>query len=131
MKMRRSVLLVAVCLLVVMSISVVAFAATSKVFRRGVLDGYDYVCKGNISGSVATSTFSATAVESLPHHPEWDCSSYVWMLVRDKDGNVLATIGEYGGTYARPTYTARETIRYTYSTFEFMEENLGAYILSQ
>ena len=61
MKMRRSVLLVAVCLLVVMSISVVAFAATSQVFRRGVLDGYDYVCKGDISGLVATATFTATA----------------------------------------------------------------------
>ncbi len=130
MKMRRSVLLVAVCLLVVMSISVVAFAATSKVFRRGVLDGYDYVCKGNISGSVATSTFSATAVEDLPHHPEWDCTSYVWMLARDRYGNVLGTASENGQTYARASYTARTTITYTYSTFEFIEEDLGAYTLS-
>lgn len=129
MKMRRSVLLVAVCLLVVMSISVVAFAATSKVFRRGVLDGYDYVCKGNISGLVATSTFTSTAVESLPHHPESDCSSKIWMLAFNQKGENLGAANSKAKTYAIATCESTDTISYTYSTFEFMGTDLGGYFL--
>lgn len=129
MKMRRSVLLVAVCLLVVMSISVVAFAANSKVFRRGVSNGYDYVCKGDISGLVATATFTATANENLPHHPESDCSSYIWMFAFDKYGDELGFATSDGSVYTKATCTASKTIAYTSCNFEFMGTELGEYFL--
>ena len=129
MKMRRSVLLVAVCLLVVMSISVVAFAATSQVFRRGVLDGYDYVCKGDISGLVATATFTATANENLPHHPESDCTSSVWMFAYNERGGVLGFASSDGSVYTKATCTASDTIAYTSCEFVFMGTDLGRYFV--
>ncbi len=129
MKMRRSVLLVAVCLLVVMSISVVAFAATSKVFRRGVSNGYDYVCKGDISSLVATATFTATANENLPHPPERDCASEVWVLTYNQYGKRLGAAVTNGTTYTKATCTVSDAVEYTYNTFEFMGTDLGGYIL--
>ncbi len=129
MKMSRRIVSLAVCVVMLLSLSVVAFAASSRTFFVGTYNGYTCTGKGSIDGTTGTATFTASVNEDLPHVPSEDCSCTVWVLAHDSNGQLLGASTSNGTIYAKATYIASATIYDTYCTFEFMGSDLGGYIL--
>ncbi len=129
MKSRR-ILAILVCLVLVVSMAVVASAATSTTFFSQKADGYQCVGTGSIDGSKGTSTLRATA---LPMHqiiPGVDCESTIFVLAYDTNGDYIGAATTDGNVNASATYIAGRTIGFTYSSFEFNGTDLGSYVLN-
>ena len=128
MKMSRRILATILCLALVLSLAVVAYAASST-FVTGTRYGYRYNARGTISGLTATAKLSATAISGEVSIPSSDCSGDVWVLVFIDETNVIASAHNTGTLSTTATSTVTQPIYKTYSTFEFTGLDLGGYRL--
>lgn len=126
----RKILAILVCLVLVVSMAVVASAATSTTFFSQKADGYQCVGTGSVDGSKGTATLKATA---LPMHqiiPGVDCISEIFVLAYDINGNYIGAANTEGDVNASATYqNSDRTIGHTYNDFVFNSIDLGGYIL--
>ena len=129
MKNSRRLLAVLVCLIMVVSMSVVASAAASKTFFIKDVGGYQCTGRGTISANVGTAVLNATEIPMQPIIPNDACTSTVFVLAHNSSGELMGATTTNGTVYASATYKAPNDIADTYCTFEFNGEDLGGYIL--
>ncbi len=129
MKNSRRMLAVLVCVVMVLSMAVVASAAASKTFFIKDSGGYQCTGRGTISDNVGTAVFSATALPLQPIIPDDACACTVFVLAHNSSGELMGATTTNGTVYASATYKAPNDIADTYCTFEFNGVDLGGYIL--
>lgn len=132
MKMSRKILVITVCLLLLLSISLVSFALPVKLpqpLLRGDKGGYHYVGYASISGNIGTATFMASVIEGSVHIPPADCSCEVWVLAFNDRGERMGATNSLGGTHTTAKYEAPQAIDHTYCSYKFMGADLGGYIV--
>lgn len=130
MKSRR-ILAILVCLVLVVSMAVVASAATSKTFFTKKADGYQCVGTGSIDGTKGTATLSATALPMQQIIPGIDCQSEVTVVAYRSNGQKIGSATSIGDVEAVVTYTNNSTaISKTECTFVFNGYDLGGYTLN-
>ncbi|HIT34187.1 MAG TPA: hypothetical protein IAC31_06130 [Candidatus Faecousia intestinigallinarum] len=129
MKLSRKILSLAICVALLLSLSVVAFAMISKTFFIREADSHQCIGRGSIDGNVARAVLTATALPNRPVQPGEAYRSKVMLAVRDKNGNFIGTTSREGGTYANTTHEAPGSIGSIGCTFEFSGVDLGLYIL--
>lgn len=128
MKKSRGFLTILTCVIVVLSLSITAFAV-SKTFFSLNCDGHRCTGSGSISGNKGTASFTATALPNEPILPDESYSCTVYVLAHDSSGALMGASTTNGTTRATATYYANQTIYDTYSTFRFNGTDLGGYIL--
>lgn len=128
MKQRR-MFAILVCLVLVVSMAVVASAATSATFFSRKADGYQCVGTGSINGSNGSATLSATALPMQQIIPGVDCESTIIMVAYDTNGQYIGLASTGGDVNAALSYSAGRTVGATYNSFVFNGIDLGEYIL--
>lgn len=131
MKMNRRILAILTCLILVMSLPNVAFAAASQTFFIKNSYGYRCVGSGSISGTTGKSTFTAETIPSqMQTIPPYTCECKVWVYVYDRNGRLLGGKFDFEGTVSAVTeYTADTSIGKIESAFTFNAVDLGYYTL--
>ena len=133
MKIRRRVLIVVLCVLLVFSFSAVAYASASKIFFTKTLSGYSCTGQGKIVDNVATAYFKGTPKLMEQIIPQEACTSQAVVQVYDIYGVYIGsanTLNESSVT-ATATYTAGRDISYTTSFFVFNGDFFGFYRLDK
>lgn len=125
----RSLSALLVVVLALSAFPMAAFADASEAFFLTDCGGFRCTGSGKITATKATATFTATALSFTPTIPDEMCSSKVWLLVYDYAGELMGATTTNGTTNATATYIPSGTVTHTFSTFEFMGEDLGKYIL--
>ena len=130
MKMTKRVVALVLCLTLVFSLSIVAYAASSKTFFSATRYGYTVTGRGTTDTSKATATMIATPGNS-PSIPENDCSSTVTLKAYSSNDTVVGSATKTGTTEVRAEcrYSAGAAT-YTISSFRFNGYNYGPYNLN-
>lgn len=123
MKIRR-ILAVLVCVMIVASLSVTAFAASTTFFTRTVY-GYSCTGRGSFSGTTATSTLSATPVSSQANIPSEDCTAETWVAAWDSTGAYLGSEHVISTTNAKATLVTDRTVAKIGCGFTFTGTHFG------
>lgn len=129
MKMTKRVVALVLCLTLVFSLSIVAYAASSKTFFSSTRYGYTVTGRGTTDTTEATATMIVTPGNS-PSIPEYDCSSTVSLYAYSSDDSLVASAKDTKTDDVRVacTYSAG-TATYTISSFRFTGYNYGSYDL--
>lgn len=127
MKMTKRVVALVLCLTLIFSLSIVAYAASSKTFFSATRYGYTVTGRGTTDTSKATATMIVTPGNS-PSIPEYDCTSYVSLTARSSNGNIIARAEDTSSddVYAECNYRAG-AVTHTISSFKFTGYNYGSY----
>lgn len=130
MTMKRRIIAIALCVMLLASLAVVASAA-SKTFLRMNIDGYSCVGSGSISSSTAIATFTADPLSDEPHIPPADCSCSALVAVIDSQGIPLGSTLTDGTTYAQAVYNCQggKSLSSMGCRFSFMGVEYGTYFL--
>lgn len=130
MKMTKRVVALALCLTLIFSLSIVAYAASSKTFFSATRYGYTVTGRGTTTTTKATATMVVTPGNS-PSIPENDCTSFVSLKALSSNGNVVASAEDTASDDVRVECSYRAgTATYTTSTFRFTGYNYGSYNLT-
>lgn len=131
MKIRRMFATI-LCLALVLSMSVVAFAATSKTFFSKQ-NGYGYTIRGSgkINGATGTSTLNLTASTTNLSIAEKDLVSYATIAIYDANGNLAGYgTGSKGTTYATVSLSATTNLTKIQCSYTSNGTSYGTYDLS-
>lgn len=128
MKNRR-MLAMLVCLVLVVSMAVVASAAISTTFFNKKSGGYQCLGYGSIDGYVCSASFNAKALPMQQIIPDVDCVSEIHLLAFDSFGDNIGAEVTTGTVNADAVYSGGTVIEDIYCTFEFNGEDLGGYLL--
>lgn len=129
MKMYRRLLVLVISLVLIFTLSTVAFASASRIFFTQTTRGYSCTGSGYISGTTATANLRATAIPGQSTIPSSDCYSEVWVLAYNSNDELIGSTSTRGTTTATATYIAAESISSTACAFKFLSTDFGLYIL--
>lgn len=101
----RKIMVVLVCAIMMTGLFIEASAASSRFFVESY-DGYRCTGGGSISGLNVRATFGATQIQGQNHIPEEDCSSIVWLEVKDRNGMGIGSVSKSGSTSVVVDYQA-------------------------
>ena len=130
MTMKRRIIAMALCVMLLAGLAVVASAA-SRTFLRKNIDGYSCVGSGSVSSSTAIATFTADPLSDEPHILPADCRCSALIAVIDSQGNPLGSTLTNGTTYARAVYNCQggKSLSGMGCKFTFMGAAYGTYFL--
>ena len=130
MKKLRGALVMAVCVALLISVSISAHA-TSSILLRATQDGYNCVGQGHIlDGNVASGGFQATRTDEISDINPETCSSRVSVVVYDADGFPLITVhGTYGNLQSGVRYESDVTIGKADFYYRFNRTTWGPFSL--
>ena len=130
MKIRRRVLIVVLCVLLVFSFSAVAYASASKIYFNRKYGSHQCMGRGSISEYSASSSFTAVPIPGEPILPDEAYSSTVFLGIFDSTGTkIVVSKWGYGTTSAVVISGFYEKPKVIGSTFKFNGEDLGNYLL--
>lgn len=131
MKIRRRALIVVLCVLLVFSFSAVVYASASKMFFTKTAYGYSCTGRGNITGTVGTSTLSSTPKPMEPIIPQEACTVTTWVAAYDNNGRIIGDTHniKYESVNVQATYRATESISKIGCGFTFNDVHFGYYYL--
>lgn len=125
--MFRSVSAFLVLVIILSVLPVAAYAATTF-FQRN-WGGFSCTGSGTLSVNIATAHFHATALPNEPIIPDENCVSEIWIIALDSSGQSLGAVVKPGTTHADAELKTSATIYKAFTTFEFMNADLGTYSL--
>lgn len=131
MKAYRRLITTILCVALVLSMAVMAVAATSQNFFT-LSNGYGYTIRGNgyINGRTGTSTLSVSASSTSPSISESELSSHTSVDVYGVDGKYKGSgYGITGTTYSSASYTAKTDVSYIDCFYMHMNVIYGDYTL--
>lgn len=129
MKSIRRILSIVACFMLLVSLSLVAFAASSPFFRKDYA-GYRCIGSGSVSDTPAKAVFNAMANPDQMHIPGYDCSSEAWVFAHNRDGEVFGSSHTKGTTSASATYIATQTIVRAGYNFVFNGNDFGFFSIA-
>lgn len=129
MKTSRRILALVVCLALVLSVSVAAFADASITFFTRVVDSFKCTGRGSIVGQKVNANFTATALEGYPVMPDEAYQSTIDMLVHTSDGKQVGISSGYGNTRATVTYNASKAVVKIECEYRFAGKYIGTFVL--
>ncbi len=130
MKMSRRILVITICVLLLLSISLVSFAIPvgrlmplfSKMASGYRCDGY-----AGVLGKVASASLTATMIEDEMHIPPEDCSSSISIEAYKGEESLYGSSTYYGDAYVSATFNAPGNIHHAKCSYKFHVANLGEY----
>lgn len=123
MKTGRKMIAILVCVALLFSLSVVAYAASSAFFTDDY-SGYRCTGRGSFSGFNATSSLSAEEIPDQLHIPAYDCTAYTWVVAYDSGGKIIGSENNTGTTYVSASFTGTRAVfsigcGFTFNGFHF------------